>query len=231
MRFKKLKGYITVPIAAILLAGCAADKLSQPKQTGFLTSSEYHRLEEVASPTPGVQIFRYVSTDFKRTNWKGLMIDPIILYQTVLQDVDGKDRLTEEIIYQTRMKLDKELTRRIQERTKIVDQPGPHIGRLTVAITGADVEADSFKPWNALPVSAVLFAAKKASGLDVKTPSLVVEAKFRDSLTGTVLSDGVYIMSGETFRLESNSIEAFQKLAINWVTTAIKVGSAETMVK
>jgi hypothetical protein len=32
-------------------------------------------------------------------------------------------------------------------------------------------------------------------------------------------------MAGETFRTESSTPEAFQKLAIDWVTTAVRVAS------
>jgi len=71
----------------------------------------------------------------------------------------------------------------------------------------------------------VLFAAQKAAGVDSKTPSFVVEAKMRDSVTGKVWGEGVYVMSGETFRMESSSPEAFQKLAIDWVTTAVRVSA------
>ena len=74
-----------------------------------------------------------------------------------------------------------------------------------------------------IPVSAVLYAAQKATGLDSKTPMLVVEAKMRDSVTGKILGEGVYTMAGETFRTESSTPEAFQKLAIDWVTTAVRV--------
>ena len=47
----------------------------------------------------------------------------------------------------------------------------------------------------------------------------------RDSVSGKILGEGVYVMSGETFRMESSSTEAFQKLAINWVTTAVRVAA------
>lgn len=123
------------------------------------------------------------------------------------------------------MIIDKELKDKVARRGNLVDKPGPGIGRLSIAITGAEVEGDSFKPWNVVPVSAVLFAAQKAAGIDSKTPSLVIEAKMRDSVTGKIWGEGVYVMSGETFRMESSTPEAFQKLAIDWVTVAVRVAA------
>ncbi len=168
--------------------------------------------------------FTPLSPDFDRSSVKGVMIDPVILYQTALKK-EGQKGLTDETIYQTRMIIDKELKDKVARRGNLVDKPGPGIGRLSIAITGAEVEGDSFKPWNVVPVSAVLFAAQKAAGIDSKTPSLVIEAKMRDSVTGKIWGEGVYVMSGETFRMESSTPEAFQKLAIDWVTVAVRVAA------
>jgi hypothetical protein len=210
--------------AALVLVACGGSGLTQSQKSGFLTSTEYNRLVEVDSPAPGVKVYRYISPGFNRSDWKGVRIDPVVLFQTALKN-EGKKGLSEETIYQTRMIIDSELKEKASKRFNVVDKPGPGIARLSVAITGAEIEGDGFKPWNVVPVSAVLFAAQKATGIDSKTPSLVVEAKMRDSVTGKILGEGVYVMSGETFRMESSSAEAFQKLAINWVTTAVRVAA------
>lgn len=220
----KMLAYLSIGASALALVGCASSGLTPAQKSGFLTSAEYNRLQEIDSPAPGVKLYRYVSPDFDRSQVKGVMIDPVILYQTALKN-QGEKGLTDETIYKTRMIIDKELRERASKRFNVVDKPAPGIGRLSIALTGAVVEGDSFKPWNAVPISAVLFAAQKASGLDSKTPSLVVEAKMRDSVTGKVWGEGVYVMSGETFRMESSSPEAFQKMAIDWVTTAVRVAA------
>lgn len=223
--FGRIRTIAVTTTTALALVACASGGLTASQKSGFLTSTEYNRLEKVTSPAPGVELYRYVNPDFKRSDLKGVMIDPVILFQTALKSGDGKKGLTDETIYQTRILIDKELKERASRRFNVVDKPGPGIGRLTIAITGAQVEGDSFKPWNVVPVSAVLFAAQKATGLDSKTPSLVVEAKMRDSVTGKVFGEGVYVMSGDTFRMESSTPEAFQKLAIDWVTTAVRVAA------
>lgn len=214
----------TVLATVALLTACGGGGLTDAQKSGFLTSSEYNRLVNVGSPAPGVNVYRYVSPDFNRSDWHGVMIDPVILFQTALKD-QGNKGLSEETIYETRMIIDKELREKASRRFNVVDKPGPGIARLSVAITGAEVEGEGFKPWNVIPISAVLYTAKKATGLDSKTPMLVVEAKMRNSVTGKILGEGVYTMSGETFRTESSTPEAFQKLAIDWVTTAVRVAA------
>lgn len=222
--FTRLRTIALATTAALAVAACGGGGLTQSQKSGFLTSTEYNRLEQVGSPAPGVAVYRYISPGFNRSDWKGVMIDPVILFQTALKN-EGKKGLSEETIYQTRVIIDNELKEKAAHRFNVVDKSGPGIARLSVAITGAEIEGDGFKPWNVVPVSAVLFAAQKATGLDSKTPSLVVEAKMRDSVSGKILGEGVYVMSGETFRMESSSAEAFQKLAINWVTTAVRVAA------
>ena len=223
-RFLRTVGVSVVAASALLLTACGGGGLSESQKSGYLTSSEYNQLQNVGSPAPGVNVYRYISPEFKRSDWKGIMIDPVLLYQTALKS-EGQKGLTEEIIYQTRMIIDNELRAKVTQRFNVVDKSGPGIARLSVAITGAQVEGDSLKLRNVVPISAVLFAAQKATGLDSKTPSLVVEAKMRDSVTGKILGEGVYTMSGETFRTESSTTEAFQKLAVEWVTTAVRVAS------
>ena len=221
--FTRIRAFALTGSAALALVACGGG-LTESQKSGFLTSIEYNRLTEVDSPAPGVKIYRYISPGFNRSDWKGVMIDPVVLFQTALKN-EGKKGLSEETIYQTRMIIDNELKEKAAKRFNVVEKPGPGIARLSVAITGAEIEGDGFKPWNVIPVSAVLFAAQKATGVDSKTPSLVVEAKMRDSVSGKILGEGVYVMSGETFRMESSSPEAFQKLAINWVTTAVRVAA------
>ena len=222
--FTRLRAFALTGSAAMALVACGGGGLTDSHKSGFLTSTEYNRLQKVDSPAPGVEVYRYISPNFNRSDWKGLMIDPVVLFQTALKN-EGKKGLSEETIYQTRVIIDKELKDKVANRFNVVDRPGPGIARLSVAITGAEIEGDGFKPWNVIPVSAVLFAAQKATGVDSKTPSLVIEAKMRDSVSGKILGEGVYVMSGETFRMESSSPEAFQKLAINWVTTAVRVAA------
>ena len=222
--FSRICMFALTATAALMLAACGGGGLTDSQKSGFLTSTEYNRLQEVDSPAPGVKVYRYISPGFNRSDWKGVMIDPVVLFQTALKN-EGKKGLSEETIYQTRVLIDNELKQKAARRFNVVDKAGPGIARLSVAITGAEIEGDGFKPWNVIPVSAVLFAAQKATGVDSKTPSLVVEAKMRDSVTGKILGEGVYVMSGETFRMESSSPEAFQKLAIDWVTTAVRVAA------
>lgn len=222
--FQNVRHIALATSAAAILAACAGGGLSQSQKSGFLGTGEYDRLQKVESPAPGVNIYRYVSPDFKRSDYKGVMIDPVTLYQTALRN-EGNKGISEETIYQTRMIIDENIKSKAAHRFNVVDKPGPGVARISIAITGAEVEGEGFKPRNLVPISAVLTVAQKATGLDSKTAVLVVEAKLRDSVTGKLLGEGVYTMSSDTFRMESSTPEQFQKLASDWVTTAVRVAA------
>ena len=222
--FHRIRQLTLFASSAVILLGCAGGGLTQTQKSGFLGSNEYDRLQKVESPAPGVNIYRYISPEFKRSEYKGVMIDPVTLYQTALRN-EGSKGISEETIYQTRMIIDENLKSKASHRFNVVDKPGPGIARISIAITGAEIEGEGFKPRNLVPISAVLTVAQKATGLDSKTAVLVVEAKLRDSVTGKLLGEGVYTMSSDTFRTESSTPEQFQKLAIVWVTTAVRVAA------
>lgn len=178
-----LKTTLVASLAALTLAACVSNEVAPAPQSGFLSPVEYSRLKNAGSPAPGTTLYRYVSPDFKRSDYKALLIDPVLLHDGARKD-EGKNGLTDDTVRQVRALIDAELKTRAAQRIQVVTQPGPGVAQVTVALTGAQVEGDSFKPRNVVPVSAVLLAAQKATGTDAKTPSMVVEARVRDSVSG-----------------------------------------------
>lgn len=223
-RRRGFRPVLLAALTAVVLAGCVSNEVVRAPQSGFLSPVEYGRLKNAGSPAPGTTLYRYVSPDFKRSDYKALLIDPVLLHEGALKD-EGKNGLNDDTVRQVRALIDTELKTRAAQRIAVVSQPGAGVAQVTVALTGAQVEGDGFKPRNVVPVSAVLLAAQKATGTDSKTPSMVVEARVRDSVSGKVLSESVYVVQGETFRSQSSAPEAFKKLALDWVTTAVNVAS------
>ena len=216
-----MRRWVPAVLSTLVLAGCGAGAgLSQDQQSGFLGSS-YDRLQPVPSNEEGVNIYRYKSPTFNLSDYKGVMIDPVVIYQTATADATDKG-ITEETIYKVRQEIDTTLARGASERFNVVSKPGPGIGRISIAITGAEAIGDGFRPRNLIPVSAVLNVASKVAGVQNKNAMIVVEAKIQDSVTGVLLGEAVYTVAGESFRLQSSSVEAFQALAVKWVQTALR---------
>lgn len=209
-----------------VLAGCAGQKAGlDPKlESGYLGGAAYGRLQPVESPDEGVKIYRYKNPNADIAKYKSVIIDPVVIYQTATADAAGNG-ISEQAIYQVRQEITNSLKESVSRRAKVVNQPGPGVARISIAITGAQTLGDGFRPTDLIPVRAVLNVASKAAGVDQKNAMLVVEAKVVDSQTGGLLGEAVYTVSGEQFRLESSSVEAFRSLAQKWVQTALRVAA------
>lgn len=208
-------------VLVALLSACAG--VNQPDPSEYIDAGDYDRLKQV-SVQPGIRIFRYLSPDFKRSNFKTVMVDPIVLYQPAEKNL-GKTDLSDETIYRIRNSMDIAMRQLVRKQFGISYKPGPTVARLSTAITGVLLDGETFKPRRLVPVSTVLKAAGKGNSINGSKPYLMVETKLISSTTGSLIGEGIYVISSEQFRQEVDSPEKFQLLAGNWVRGAVSVAA------
>jgi hypothetical protein len=215
--FSRTSGVVVALLSALMSLHAVADtKLSAQDKpaSGFL--SDYSLLKPVKGPE-GTKIHRYTKSDFDPLSYSAVMIEPVIINQA-----HTDEKITPQIIEQTRAALDASIHDRLgQSKLKIVHEPGPNVLRVSVALSGAELDGEGFKPRNILPISAVLKAASYAVGKEEKTPVLLVESKITDSQSGTLLRAGMITISGEAFRDEARTGAEFQSLAQRIVAIAM----------
>ncbi len=210
-----MKKVITACVLALTLAGCSSAPPSPTQNpSGFLPN--YGLMKPVANSPQGTQIYTYSSPDFTSNNYNAAIITPVQLYQTAT-----KNGITEDQIQKAQANIQTGITQIVSRKATIVTQPGPGVVTLSVAITGAQVDAEGFKPWNIIPVSAAIKLASTATGLDSKTPVMVVEIKVVDSISQKLLRETMTVISGEEFRT-ANTADQFTQLAQTWVQQALK---------
>lgn len=195
----------------------AEEKLSakEKPQSGFLP--DYSVLVPAKGPD-GTKVYRYTKFDFDPLMYNAVIIEPVIINQS-----EADEKITSEIIEQTRLALDASIRDRVgQSKLKMVHEPAPDVLRVSVAISGAELENEGFKPRNILPISAALKLASYAVGKEKRTPVLLVESKITDSQSGAVLRAGMITISGEAFRDEAKTGEEFQSLAQRIVSIAME---------
>lgn len=219
--FKRLYTRLCLGVIGSFLVACASVPQQDPNE--FIDASDYDRLKLV-STQPGVKIYRYLNPEFKRTDFRAVMVDPIVLYQAADKDL-GKNGITEETIYRIRNAMDISMRQLVRKQFGISYKPGQRVARLSTAITGVIVDGGTFRPKRLVPIGTVLRAAGKGANIDGSQPQLMVEAKLLDSVSGKLLGEGVYLVSSDQFRREVDSPEKFQILASQWVKTAIGVAS------
>lgn len=208
-----IKYFISIFIL-IVVYGCATSKPADPSQKvqGFLPN--YKLLKEVTSPE-GTHVYVYRNTAIESKDYHFAMLESVEIYQTATES-----GVTTQQIASAKLEIESGIKRIVGKKFKITDKPGHGVFRVNMAITGATVEPDGFKPWNIIPVSAAIKLATMASGVDGKTPSLVVELKITDSISNKLIKETVSIVEGEKFRLSGNTNEAFDKLAADWINNS-----------
>lgn len=205
-----------------LLSACAGFN-ARPDPSEYIDAADYDRLKLV-STQPGIRIYRYLSPTFKRTDFRTVMVDPIVLYQSADNNL-GKTGVSEEAIYRIRNSMDITMRQMVRKQFGISYKPGQQVARLSTAITGVLLDGDAFKPRRLIPIATVLRAAGSGSTINGSKPYLMVEAKLLNSTSGSLIGEGVYLISSEQFRREVDSPEKFQQLANQWVRGAVGVAS------
>ena len=117
-------------MAACFLAACAS--VPQQDPTEFIDAGDYNRLKLV-STQPGVKIYRYLNPEFKRTDFRAVMVDPIVLYQAADKDL-AKKGVTEENIYRIRNAMDISMRQLVRKQFGISYKPGQRIAVLSRAM-------------------------------------------------------------------------------------------------
>lgn len=209
-------------IAAILpitlglaLSACTGGDSSAPfanpaqKGSGFLP--EYNLLKPVHNPPANTEIYTYKAPNYNSSDYHAVLIAPVGLYQTA--EPDKTNGVTEADLKAVQNNIQAGITKIVSPKMPVNQKAGPGVVRLQVAITGAMVQPEGLKPWNFLPISAVITVASNISGLEDKTPAIMVELKFTDSQTGKLLRETVTIIRGDSFREKSYTSDAFEQLS------------------
>ncbi len=210
-----LQKTMSIGVLALALGGCASNSEPQKLEntSGYLPN--YSLLKPVPNSPEGTQIYTYTAPDVSRADYNGLIVKPVTVYQTAT-----KQGITQQQIAAAKASLNKGIQDLASKNITIVQQPGPGVAVLNVAITGATADQEGFKPWNIIPVSAAIKLATMATDTDSKIPVLVIELKFTDSVTGKLLSEDVTVISGESFRNSAHTPEEFQQLVQKWIQQA-----------
>ncbi len=220
--FSKVSLGLLIAGALFSLTACSSgpQKPTQTTGSGFL--SDYNSLQAIANPPEGMQIYTYTAPGVKRGDYKAVMLSPVQLYQTAT-----KNGITTDQITTAQAQLQAGITKMVAKKIAITDTPGPGVATLSVAITGAQLQTEGLKPWNLIPISAAITLASSATGLNSKTPVLVVEMKFTDSVTGKLLREIMTVANGDSFRNKVNTADEFTALAQTWVDEALQYSAGQ----
>lgn len=212
--------FAALAITIASLAACSSGpKLMTEKipESGFLPN--YKVMQPVDNTPKDIRAWRYLKPGLFISSYTAVMIEPVYLNQR-----EYTKEITPEVITQTKKILEEAIRQAVSRRgdIKIVNQPGPGVLRVAVAITGAEISADGLRPWNFTPISLAANANTYAAGVNSRTPALVMENRITDSQSREFIAGDMVAVQGEPFRLGSSSVGAFQDMTKRIVVFAME---------
>ncbi|MBP9743098.1 MAG: DUF3313 domain-containing protein [Burkholderiales bacterium] len=208
---------IALFLIAISIIGCSSTKEPSEKSPGFLP--DYSLLKPIKSDDKDVKGYYYRNPNIERSNYTAAMIAPVILYQP--PGVESSVKISEAQIEAARLSIESGIKQTVSRKIALTNKPGKGVAKVSVAITGAILEGDGFRPRYLLPISAIIQLTSVAVGLNNKKPVLVIETKVTDSQTNQLISASMTTISGDKFRTEASTPGEFQKLANTWVAKSM----------
>jgi len=212
--------FAALAITIASLAACSSGpKLMTEKipESGFLPN--YKVMQPVDNTPKDIRAWRYLKPGLFISSYTAVMIEPVYLNQR-----EYTKEINPEVITQTKKILEEAIRQAVLRRgdIKIVNQPGPEVLRVAVAITGAEISADGLRPWNFTPISLAANANTYAAGVNSRTPALVMENRITDSQSREFIAGDMVAVQGEPFRLGSSSVGAFQDMTKRIVVFAME---------
>ncbi|MCC2594980.1 DUF3313 domain-containing protein [Pusillimonas sp. MFBS29] len=174
---------------ATLVAGCATS--TTPKESGFLP--DYSRLQKMSAPDGSARL-AYVNPAFTPARYNAIKLDHVVYYP----EPQATENVSKETLTQIRQEVDQALRNKMGQKVRIVEQAGPGVAHVSVAITAVASETRSLKAYQFIPVAFAVTGAKAAMQGGLPTDATVaIESKVTDSVSGELLYAAVRGGTGE----------------------------------
>ncbi|MFO1407782.1 MAG: DUF3313 domain-containing protein [Steroidobacteraceae bacterium] len=206
--------------AAVLLAalfGMSLATQAAAQDSGFL--KDYSQLAPEKDAL-GVERRVWISPKLTRDNYQKILLEQVTFYP----QPQPSDKVSMDTLNQIRSYGDNALRTALATVAPLVDQPGPGVLRVRVAMTGASVQGAKLEPYQLIPAAFVLTMAARAAGASHNSAQLAVESEGTDSVTGELLFEVVRQAQG--VQLQSNEDLTVQMVEPNideWVSSAQQV--------
>ena len=175
-------------ISSALIAGCASNKVTESKFSGFL--DDYTILEE--GTTQDKDTLGYLTPGINWQKYHGVLIDKVLMITP-----EGEVQDSTEIRKAVAKKYEALLREELNKDFNVVDQAGPGIIRLQTAITSVYTSHDDLKGYQYVPIAAAVTGAARASGVEKQTSRVMSELRIVDSVDGQLLGQAVDLKAGE----------------------------------
>lgn len=169
-------------VASVLIAFFSHSVLAEKEFAGFLGKKYYDQMEKVKTDS-GLKVMRWVSPKFSSDDYDTALVDDVVFYPKA----EPSELVSQELLDDMQAYLTKQLKSRIANKVTLVEQPQKGAVRVSAALTGVKTDNENMKPWEIVPVAAVIGIAQAASGHRDQDVHVFLEVKVSDSVSGEVL--------------------------------------------
>lgn len=165
----------------------------------------------------GEPVLRYISLRLTSSNYTKVLIEPIQYYPQPKPTENVSAQTLEDI----RNYVEEIFRLKVSEKVQVVDQPGPAVARMRVALTAVGVQVEELKPYQYIPVALVLTAGQAAVSGRPQEAALYLEAEMSDSISSERLGIAVRKGTGERLKAVRESgtevtLESLKPLLDRW---------------
>ncbi|WP_309140136.1 DUF3313 domain-containing protein [Candidatus Pantoea bituminis] len=162
--------------AFFTLAGCSSKVAETEQYSGFM--SDYSDLQTVETSS-GHQVLRWVSPDFRLSNYKDIYLSPVVYFPSPVPD----SRVSAATLEQIRLYTEQRLKSAVSSHKQLSSRPHEGGLMLRTAITAVSAENKDIQFYEVLPVTAVIAGTMTVTGKRSQNTFLFIEAVLTDVST------------------------------------------------
>jgi len=175
-------------VTVMMLAGCGSGPATRPAsgevpedlRSGFL--QDYSRIKPVAGDPA---VLRWINPAVNWNRYKAFMIEPVdsVVPPAYRSEISPNP----EVVVAVTRYFREALIREFGARFRIVDEPGPGVARVNVAVTSIVPTTKRLSTWQYLPIGLVAVGIGEMSGTRDREIVVYMEGEMTDSLNGELL--------------------------------------------
>lgn len=202
-----IKRILLILLIHFSIVFCGGNRFLKSEKNQPLISEEFPKLTKIESPKDTI-IYRYMNPNLQDYTFSSVLLDPVSINQN---QIDPKitptiDKITIMVEESIKAKL-------AQKSIRASDGTSESTARVSVFISAAKIKPDGIKPWNLLPLSALITATIYVAGYNSKTIDLLMECKITNSETNELLSKDVITISSDKFRNKNKTLDVFSLMS------------------
>ena len=183
---------------AIVISGCSSNQ-DKPTQEELAQLNgyfgDYSALKEIKDKEDNdIEIRRWVTSKDIKGKYPKLIVEPVVFYP----EPEASKQVTVETLQGIGQYTDDKLKSELAKSFQLVDQAGPGVAKVSLALTGVTTDTEDLKFYQYIPVALIVTGVAAATGERDRVASMMVETLVTDSVTGEKLGMGVRKFAGKT---------------------------------